>query len=1452
MHSPRYIRSRCAARDGLALILVLAFILLLSILVVSYLTFSGLNHTSTASYSRAIQAQEIAQGGLQDILSDLHTEIQAGSSINPSVYAPNGGPVVYVPVNNLAAVPARAGYDLSSWGTDYNTNASTRFVDFLSPSLVRVSRRSQNATPADFYPNFRTNAYFDASTIANLSNRASASSTATPSANGRYITAARWNRSYLLAPTTDTNTGGAFGVRAIPGAFAKDYTSIGGTSLANGSLPPYGPPDWIYVTRNGSRALTTAQIPNSLPSNNLTNLTSGTGSAQGSPVIGRYAFVMYDEGALLDANVAGYTGASTNLVSTADPVTGITQSTLVKSYTAYADLTQIGLTQAFVDSMVSYRNASSNPTSGNSYLTNVLGTYAKNGFLAFTNNATGIDSPFVSRQDLINYLAQKDPNFNTASALTALPHLGTFTRDANSPSYFPPTDSAGITNYFAGSTQTNSYYGSATSYGYHTSMDTAGYPNRDLANVRFPSSITTGATVTHYDDNAVAQTYTVNPGDCLLQSRFSLAKINWLTQPWAGQPDPGTDNAGYTGSKYPAAIQACFGLVWDYPSHVSGTQANGGSKCWNYVGSTTAVSDASSLLSMTGIQIETLDQVAAEGREPNFFEMLKAAILNGSLGKSTGISGWNNGQISNPGKPAGVYTHDSGTGAGVDANTPPYAESGSCNLFSYSYDGHGPGTTPTAFAPYQYTDCQIIQIGANMIDQFDADSYPTAIYFKYGGEGSFDSVNKGDTSYGTPNCPLYGPVNIFAGDENLPELFMLLETGCSTNAVSAGQANDTSDWWTAPGGGTKTYSSFMQPALWNPHQQPATPLFKSTGQKYQMRAYGAMTFQWSVSGAPTSWLPLKSASQVATQPMMWFHGNSNSETNPDGTIFFTDASNTSSFYGQPFLLTSDGIPSTNAPMVSIPRGTGPGQTASANIAGPTFPYYKVLPDFHFVAFHITDSFPTNSLDGTERQFFCSTNDAPSMTTYIIPYNQCGTGSQPLNCNAYSLGWVDSNNVYHPYSFMPGVFSYELSKHQNGPSGINDTRIGAVSSRAGGIMTKSEKSYGFDTIDCRTTRFPQIFDDPADSHLTPGDTFDAKPQYSTTTHRSVRAMNGFPYNPYNKANGPGYGFYGNTPPTATNQIVFPDYQVNAIWSAPVQGTTEGTGLWPHAFYSDPDGVVRPGDGFYSSYVTGDGRQLFVDPSGNGVPTPTTGKFAAGDKGGNVSHGRRPVILNRPFRSVGELSYTFRDLPFKTLDFFSQSSADAALLDVFTITDEASVSNKKLNATVAGHVNLSNAPVPVLNALLNSGAKKEDFDLTYYMTTEVPTISKNISTMVNPTNAPPLGPLLNRANLVTALMPGVPLAATNAPGATSIVGSFTTSPDLRNKAYFEAPVRALASVTNTRTWNLLIDVIAQSGRLAPGATSLDNFVVEGEKRYWLHVAIDRYTGRIIDQQLEPVYE
>jgi hypothetical protein len=69
------------------------------------------------------------------------------------------------------------------------------------------------------------------------------------------------------------------------------------------------------------------------------------------------------------------------------------------------------------------------------------------------------------------------------------------------------------------------------------------------------------------------------------------------------------------------------------------------------------------------------------------------------------------------------------------------------------------------------------------------------------------------------------------------------------------------------------------------------------------------------------------------------------------------------------------------------------------------------------------------------------------------------------------------------------------------------------------------------------------------------------------------------------------------------------------------------------------------------------------------------------------------------------------------------------------------------------------------------------------------------------------------------------------------------------------RALAEVGQARTWNLMIDVIAQTGRYAPDATNIaqaNKFIVEGEKRYWLHIALDRDDGSVLGTQLEEVIE
>ena len=319
------------------------------------------------------------------------------------------------------------------------------------------------------------------------------------------------------------------------------------------------------------------------------------------------------------------------------------------------------------------------------------------------------------------------------------------------------------------------------------------------------------------------------------------------------------------------------------------------------------------------------------------------------------------------------------------------------------------------------------------------------------------------------------------------------------------------------------------------------------------------------------------------------------------------------------------------------------------------------------------------------------------------------------------------------------------------------------------------------------------------------------------------------------------------PRTTAGFTYFDNRIGAggsgnAWPGYLEGEWMRNGITStNSYYTDPDGVARPGDGWHGDY------QLKT----------TTGPFTVGGDGimtyehirntsPAVTQGRsRAVIMDRPYQSVGELGYVFRDQPFKTLDFWSPWSADTGLLDLFSAVDEPPVA--------AGEVNVSNAPKSELQAILSgtikqrypsmiSGSAQPSTYPVYSSASEANYVASAISGSMQ-TN----GPLNNRSDLVYGLSTNV----FNALGSYQSTVSTTDNPQ-DNKSYGEAYVRALAPVTNTRTWNLLIDVVAQSGHMAQTAKSLNDFVVDGERRYWLHISIDRYTGKIVDQQLEPVYE
>jgi hypothetical protein len=243
------------------------------------------------------------------------------------------------------------------------------------------------------------------------------------------------------------------------------------------------------------------------------------------------------------------------------------------------------------------------------------------------------------------------------------------------------------------------------------------------------------------------------------------------------------------------------------------------------------------------------------------------------------------------------------------------------------------------------------------------------------------------------------------------------------------------------------------------------------------------------------------------------------------------------------------------------------------------------------------------------------------------------------------------------------------------------------------------------------------------------------------------------------------------------------------------------------YQDLDGIQRPGDN--------------ANVASAGLPTPaSTAMAVAGDA--------HPIMLNRAFNSVGDLGYTYRDLPWRSLDFASTNSADSGLLDFFSMS-EAPV--------LAGQVNPNTPYVSVLTALLSGSAYAEGVT-TAIDTNTISATATSIWTYLSN------NPVMNRGDLPTAIQQSGAYATLGfySPPGVALGGS--------PKTQREAIIRSLAEVSNTRTWNFMIDIIAQSGRYPVGAKTLDNFTVTGERRYWLHVAIDRYTGKVVDEMLEKV--
>ena len=170
----------------MALVIVLGFIVLLSLLVVAYFTRTTTDRQLAGASFNQTEADVLARAALDVIVADFKQEIVAGSTT--SVVS---GVTTYTPTLPANIVPQRTG-----------TQAAT-------PNLIRRSVSS------------------DSISAPGVGSRASAvNSTTDVSANGRSISLARWNGHYLLPKSNLKISARALGNKTSINVFFRRIATV--------------------------------------------------------------------------------------------------------------------------------------------------------------------------------------------------------------------------------------------------------------------------------------------------------------------------------------------------------------------------------------------------------------------------------------------------------------------------------------------------------------------------------------------------------------------------------------------------------------------------------------------------------------------------------------------------------------------------------------------------------------------------------------------------------------------------------------------------------------------------------------------------------------------------------------------------------------------------------------------------------------------------------------------------------------------------------------------------------------------------------------------------------------------------------------------------------------------------------------------------------------------------
>ncbi|MGB8353236.1 MAG: hypothetical protein WCD79_05060, partial [Chthoniobacteraceae bacterium] len=1227
---------------GMALVIALAFIVLMTGLIVAFFSRAMSERQVSNSSANETKVELFAIGATDSIIADLKQEIVDGSGTNVvSITTGSSTVTLYYPSSPATSAPAISGFTpaYSSPGVESDGLAN----------LVKYSAY-QSGSSVPFYSG---TSYVNTGTV-----RASNVLTTGTSLNGRSVSLARWNKPLLIAKQTPTSS--------------ADLTPVAAFSA----------PAWVLVARSGSTPVAGSY------SNSMAWSTNNP-----SAIVGRYSYTIYNEGGLLDMNVAGY------------PSTTGTAMAAYKNALSYADLTQLqdsgsnSLPASQWDQVIGWRNyATTQPTgafpslvmsstSASAYNSLVLTN--PHGFLTTSNTSlynSQSDRAFSSRQQLITMMTQGiATSSNLATVQNLLAYLGTFSRDVNQPSFVPAVQSnASAPVVLPVSAQLPN--------GGNSAVGGDKFINPSFPTTRVQTSFTR-------NDGTTA-----NVGDPLVNKRFALQRLAWITYkgPSATRAQGDADIQAVINNGIPwsylqlgtaANINAYFGLTWD--------AANNRWKYNVHNGGSTGKGIIMLVGRPIGTAADATKYVQDANRDPDFFELLKAGISVGSLGKAAASS--------NTSVSAGVVP------TGYSAAQNP------ANM-RYNFDSS--------------VDYHVIQIGANILSEVNPASYPVRITLDDGSaRGAWE----------------------FQGVTDLPYLNYVFNGVIRTKApipahpVGGNQAADSSpqQYPIALTTGTLTDpgNAYMVqvPAVWNPYDPNGTP---GVLRPAKFRIVIDSNDPLSPSGSGD--LPICHFASAASDTTAGGGGGTgNQGLGPAHAFYSFNATGlgqtTEKLNGGPGSVVYDAITfddgngalyrepttilDTTAPgnatrvnalasgtlgnITSIDSNPLPNQPSGSSSSGPWAPL--VLGQIPLAFTSGTTTYYTGmgyialaAGNGDNRVYFTyrlqyqDPGNASNWITYDTKYGRTTHGlvgfqsAWEQNNPAFSPSVVKGPDWYSAYSWASaidprtarfGLFMETQNGGRSRAAGYAPPDTGWIYNSGGATTTlgitypmRQDNSSGF-----RVVNFPLVNLD--NSNVPPGapnaDSGSGMLPLSTQDIPFPSFSAGWtsPAYPVNEGHGESDAWMFVPGLYAQNNPATPAY---------VGSNKNGTVIEP-SYYADADGVVRRATGAYVPVGTD-----VSTPNPVGLPTSSIYGFS-GQATSLVTPAiaapftqsqSRPLLLHRPFRTVAELGYVFRDLPWKNLDFSTPESGDAALLDLFCINETSDA-----NGMVAGKVNLNTRQAPV---------------------------------------------------------------------------------------------------------------------------------------------------------------